>query len=133
VLAERARMALARAICTQHQGADKVLHVITLPHDVEVALAQNVERTENGPSLSIDAALIHRLLEGIAAAIERSAIAGNQPVILVSSRIRLALRRLIERHLPAQAVLSYDEITMHPNVTSDGAIDVTQKLAGVAG
>ncbi|HKD75726.1 MAG TPA: flagellar biosynthesis protein FlhA, partial [Ktedonobacterales bacterium] len=133
VLAERARMALARAICTQHQGADKALHVITLPHDVEVALAQNVERTENGPSLSIDAALIHRLLEGIAAAIERSAIAGNQPVILVSSRIRLALRRLIERHLPTQAVLSYDEITMHPNVTSDGAIDVTQKLAGVAG
>ena len=133
ILAERARMALARAICAQYQGLDKALHVITLPHDVEIALAQNVERTENGPTLSIDATLIHRLLEGIATAIEHSALEGNQPVLLVSSRIRLALRRLIERHLPTQAVLSYDEITLYPNVTSDGVIDMTQKLmSGVA-
>ena len=131
-LAERARMALARSICAQYQDLDKALHVITLPHDVEIALAQNVERTENGPGLAIDATLIHRLLEGMATAIERSALEGHQPVLLVSSRIRLALRRLIERHLPTQAVLSYDEIAVHANVTSDGVVDIAQRLAGSA-
>ncbi len=130
LLAERARLALARSICAQYQGPDKALHVITLPHEVELQLAHSVERAENGPMLAVESGLIQRLLEGIASAVERSALAGNQPALLVSGRIRMALRRLIERHLPAQPVLSYDEVALHPNVVSDGAVDVTARLAG---
>jgi flagellar biosynthesis protein FlhA len=132
-LAERVRLALGRAICAQYQDAGRMLHVITLPHDIEAALAHSVERTESGPVLSIDMALMQRLLEGIAEAVEQSALNGNQPVLMVAGRIRMALRRLIERHLPTQAVLSYDEIALHPNVTSDGVVDIHQDTpVGVA-
>jgi flagellar biosynthesis protein FlhA len=131
-LAERARLALARSICAQYQGPDKTLHVITLLHEVELTLAHSVERTENGPILALEGGLMQRLLEGIGAAIERSALVGNQPALLVSSRVRMALRRLIERHLPAQPVLSYDEVALQSNVVSDGVVDVTARLPGGA-
>jgi flagellar biosynthesis protein FlhA len=130
VLAERARLALARAICSHYQGPDRVLHVISLPHDIETSLIQGIERTDSGPTLAIDARLMQRLLEGIATAVEASAIQGNQPVLMVSSRIRMPLRRIIERHLPAQAVLSYDEVTMHPQVTSDGIVALGEAVQG---
>ena len=75
---------------------------------------------------------MQRLLEGLNSAIERSALTGNQPVIAVTSRVRLALRRLIERQLPTQPVLSYDEIAVHSSVTADGVVVMPQRqLASV--
>ncbi len=131
-LAERARMALARAICAHYQSSDRVLFVITLPHDTEVTLGQSVERGENGPMLSIEPGMLQRLLEGCAGAVEHSAQAGHQPVMVVSSRVRLPLRRILERHLPTLAVLSYEEISSHPNVVVDGIVEVATHLIGAA-
>lgn len=130
LLAEKARLALSRSICSQYQSPEKILHVITLPADVEMQLAQSVERTENGPVLAIDGHLGQRLLEGIAAAIEQAATMGAQPALLVTGRIRGALRRMLERHLPTQAVLAYDEVALHPNVVSAGAVDLAPRLTG---
>ncbi len=133
ILAERARYALARAICVQYQESDKGLYVITLPNDTEIALAHSVERTDQGPMLTIESSFMQRLLEGIASAIEKSAMEGHQPVIMVSMRVRMALRRLLERHLPTQAVLSYEEASVFPNVKSAGVVQLSpQPLAAMS-
>ena len=51
--------------------------------------------------------------------------AGHDPVILCSSRIRLALRRLLERRLPNVTVLSFTEVTPQTTVEAIGTIEVS--------
>ena len=55
---------------------------------------------------------------------EKVASQGRDPIVLCSSRIRLALRRLLERRLPNITVLSFAEITPQVNVEAIGNIEV---------
>ena len=50
------------------------------------------------------------LVEAVDKALHRLAGEGRQPVLLCSTRIRLGLRTLLERHVPNLAVLSYEEL-----------------------
>jgi flagellar biosynthesis protein FlhA len=60
----------------------------------------------------------------ISGEVERAASMGREPIILCSSRIRLALRRLIERRLPNVTVLSFAEVTQQTTVEATGSIEV---------
>lgn len=67
---------------------------------------------------------VQRLLGVVSGEIERAAANGREPIILCSSRIRLALRRLLERRLPNVVVLSFAEITPQTSVEAIGNIEV---------
>ena len=49
---------------------------------------------------------------------------GNQPVILCSSPIRMAFRRLIERTFPQISVMSYNEVPGNISARSVGMVKV---------
>ena len=127
-LTEQARQALARNICKQNLADTGELLAITLAPDVENIIAQGV--SPDGQSLTLEPDFTRRLLDNLNYELEKAiSSAGNQPVILCSSPIRLAFRRLIERTYPQITVMSYNEISSNTKAKSIGTIKVN--MAGV--
>ena len=56
---------------------------------------------------------------------------GQQPVILCNAKLRLPIRRLIERMLPQIGVLSYNEIGPSVKAVSMGNIQVQDQASTV--
>jgi len=129
-LAEHVRAALARQICRQHAGTDGALAVITLDPAVEQTLKEAVQFTPGGVMLALEPGYGSRLIASLTREAERAAGQGSAPLVLCSSQIRLALRRLLERALPGVAVLAYNEIVGRTEVRSVGT--VTVPAAGAA-
>lgn len=120
-LTEQTRRSLARTICKLNLADTGELLAITLSPDVENIIAQGV--SPDGQNLTLDPDFTRKLLNNLNTELE-SAIAssGNQPIILCSSPIRLAFRRLIERTYPQITVMSYNEISSNVKARSIGVI-----------
>jgi flagellar biosynthesis protein FlhA len=128
-LTEQTRRALARSICKQNTADTGELLAITLSPDVENTVAQGV--SPDGQNLTLDPDFTRRLLDNLNSELEKAiSSTGNQPVILCSSPIRLAFRRLIERTYPQISVMSYNEITTGAKARSIGVVKVSQATVG---
>lgn len=110
VLVEAVRHALARTLSMRHRGADGVLHAIALAPALDSRLGQALVVQPGYAGLDLEGGDTRRLLDAIDEAIEALSGAGRYPVLLCTSRIRLALRGLTERRMPQLTVLSYEEI-----------------------
>jgi flagellar biosynthesis protein FlhA len=124
LLTEYSRAALARQISRQY-GRDDVIHVITVGSRTEDEIASSIQQSERGSTVALPAWQVQRLLGVVNTEVERVAGTGYTPIVLCSSRIRLALRRLLERRLPNVVVLSFAEITSQTSVEAVGNIEVT--------
>ncbi|GAB4334293.1 MAG: flagellar biosynthesis protein FlhA [Dehalococcoidia bacterium] len=124
LLTEFARAALARQISRQYAGPSGVVHVITVGPATEDRLAGAIQQTEMGSTIALPPWELQAFLGAVGTEVERVAGSGRDPIILCSSRIRLALRRLLERRLPNVAVLSFAEITPQTTVEAVGNIEV---------
>lgn len=123
-LTEQTRQALARNICKQNLADTGELLAITLAPDVENTIAQGV--SPDGHSLTLDPDFTRRLLDSMNNELEKAiSSTGNQPIILCSSPIRLAFRRLIERTYPQITVMSYNEISSNTKAKSVGVVKVS--------
>lgn len=122
-LTEQTRRALARNICKQNLADTGELLAITLSPDAENIIAQGV--SPDGQNLTLDPDFTRRLLDNLNIELEKAiSSSGNQPVILCSSPIRLAFRRLIERTYPQITVMSYNEISSNTKARSIGVVKV---------
>lgn len=131
-LTEQTRQALARNICKQNLADTGELLAITLAPDVENIIAQGV--SPDGQSLTLDPEFTRRLLDNLNFELEQAiSSTGNQPVILCSSPIRLAFRRLIERTYPQISVMSYNEIMQNVKARSVGVVKVNVNAASPVG
>lgn len=120
-LTEQTRKSLARTISKQNLADTGELLAITLAPDVENVIAQGV--SPDGQSLTLDPDFTRKLLDNLNMELEKAiSTSGNQPVILCSSPIRLAFRRLIERTYPQITVMSYNEISTSTKARSIGII-----------
>lgn len=124
LLTEYARAALARQISRQYADDGGTLHVITVGPRTEDEIAQAIQQTDHGNQIAMAPWQSQRLLGVVGTEIERIAASGRDPIILCSSRIRLALRRLLERRLPNVVVLSFAEVTPQTAVEAVGNIEV---------
>lgn len=123
-LTEQTRRALARSICKQNLSDTGELLAITLSPDVENIIAQGV--SPDGQNLTLDPDFTRRLLDNLNSELEKAiSSTGNQPVILCSSPIRLAFRRLIERTYSQITVMSYNEITSNIKARSVGVVKIS--------
>jgi flagellar biosynthesis protein FlhA len=125
LLTEYARAALARQISAQQASSDGVLYVLTVGPRTEDEIASSIQQTDHGNTVALAPWQVQRLMGVLSAEVERMAGNGRDPVILCSSRIRLALRRLIERKLPNVAVLAFTEVTPQTTVEAVGNIEVS--------
>ncbi len=126
LLTEQVRLALARSICTQYAGEDRVLHVITLAPRLEQMLVASMQPTDQGPAILIDPHLANRMLTEVAGKMEIIAAMGRTPVLLCSGRLRRPFRRMAERILPGLAVLAFGEVTTEVDVQSAGMVDADE-------
>lgn len=55
---------------------------------------------------------------------EKAALGGAQPVLLCSARVRLPLRRLLQRSFPHLPVLAYNELEPGLEVEAVEAVNV---------
>jgi flagellar biosynthesis protein FlhA len=122
MLTEFVRQALGRTIIDQYKGADEILNVMTLDREVEEALAESVQLSDQGSYLAMEPAAAQRLLNNIRMVAERFDQVGATPVILASPNIRRHVKRLTERFIPNLAVLSHNEIPPNIKIQSIGMV-----------
>ena len=125
-LTEQCRAKLSRSICKQNLSDTGELLAITLSPDVENTIASGI--SHDGQNLSLDPNFTRSLIDNLNLEIEKALTStGNQPVILCSSPIRLAFRRLIERTYPQISVMAYTEIPQNIAAKSVGMVKVAQR------
>ncbi len=127
-LTEQSRLALARSICQHNQSDTGELFAVTLSANIENLIASSI--SQDGKSLSLDPVFTRDLVDGLNIEIEKILTeTGNQPVILCSSPIRLALRRLLERTFPQIAIMSFTEVPANIRAKAMGVVKIKSLTA----
>jgi len=114
-LAEAARHALARAISMHYRAADGSVHAAAVAPALDTRLGKALTIQPGYVGFDLTGPESRAVLEAIDAVVRSMTADGQTPVLLCSTRIRLAMRGLTERQFPQLAVLSYEEIL--PSIT----------------
>ncbi len=111
-LTEHVRIALARQITKDYIDQKGLLSVITVDPEIETIIRNSIhEDPIEGPVLAMDPTTHQTVTTSLLDAFRRSKNMGHPPVYLVAPQIRRVMFNLLEREIPAPAVLSYNEIT----------------------
>jgi flagellar biosynthesis protein FlhA len=65
------------------------------------------------------------MMNSLARQIERCAALNLQPVVLCSSPVRLAFKKLLDRFIPNLPVLSYDEVLSTVEIRSIATVELS--------
>ncbi|MBD3424484.1 MAG: EscV/YscV/HrcV family type III secretion system export apparatus protein, partial [Candidatus Latescibacteria bacterium] len=125
-ISERVREALGRSIVDSYLDGEGALTVITLHPLVEEVFKRAVDDSRETKVLSLPPVFTEQLNSSIKNEVERISAMGRQPVILCSSRIRLAFRRFIENSLPYTGVIAYPEVPRETRVNAIGMVKVDE-------
>ncbi len=120
-LTEVVRQALKRTISRIYAPEGKMT-VITLHPKLEQTILDSVQQTQTGQYPVLNPDLTGKIFERLGSIAEQLAMAGMQPIVLCSTRIRLPFRRLTERFMPNLVVLSLNELTPDLDVDSAGTV-----------
>ncbi|OUS27819.1 flagellar biosynthesis protein FlhA [Gammaproteobacteria bacterium 45_16_T64] len=116
-----ARISLARLIVQTIYGVANELPVITLQPELEQLLLQSVSQAQQAGGTSSDAViepgLADKLQRSVAEASQKQELAGQPPVLLVSTGIRSMLSRFLRFSVHGLNVLSYNEIPDSKQIT----------------
>jgi len=118
ILAEQVRQALSRTITGLYTAADDKLKVITLDQKLERILHEALQQSDHGSFLAVEPRTAQKIMNALAAHVEKFAARQLQPIVMCSGRIRPHLKRLFDRFIPNMVVLAYDEILNHVQIQS---------------
>ena len=122
VLTEYVRFSLGRSICNGLVDDNGSITIITLSPEVEDIIANNIQKSLQGSFPAVDPDTTGKILNSIKDNIGTIYFHNNQPVILVSPKIRPAFRRLIEMVFPSITVLSLNEIPNEIEIKTEGVV-----------
>jgi flagellar biosynthesis protein FlhA len=123
-LTEAVRHALSRAISMRYRAPDGAIHAVALAPELDTRLGTSVMVQPGYVGLELSGSDSRLLIESIDKALRSLALQRYQPILLCTTRIRLALRNLTERHLPQLTVLSYEEILPSVSVQVHAQVEV---------
>jgi flagellar biosynthesis protein FlhA len=123
-LTEAVRHALCRAISMRYRAPDGALHAIALAPDLDTRLGASVMVQPGYVGLELSGSDSRAIVESIDRSLRQLALQRYQPILLCTTRVRLALRNLTERHMPQMAVLSYEEILPSISVQVHAQVEV---------
>jgi flagellar biosynthesis protein FlhA len=124
ILTEYARTSLGRTICQLYQDTEGHIPVLTMDPDLEKTISDSVQSTPAGLKVIMAPDVTNQLFERMSERIDTMVANSQQPVVLVSPSVRLALRRLTETTFPSLGVLSYNEIVPGVEVFSVGTLSL---------
>ncbi|MGV8983654.1 flagellar biosynthesis protein FlhA [Clostridium sp.] len=122
VLTEYVRFSLGRSICNGLIDDNGSITIITLSPEVENIVSSNIQKSIQGSFPAVDPETTGKILNSIKENINTIYFHNNQPVILVSPKIRPAFRRLIEMVFPSISVLSLNEIPNEVEIKTEGVV-----------
>jgi flagellar biosynthesis protein FlhA len=124
-LTENVRHALARTLTKMHAAPDGTMTAITLSPGVERALADALQKSDQGRILALDPTAASRMMSGLSRQIERCASLNHPPLVICSTSVRVAFKRLVDRFIPNLCVLSYDEMLNTVEIRSIGTVELS--------
>lgn len=124
VLTEYVRFALGRSICNPMVDDGGAITVITLNPEIEDLISNNIQKSMQGSFPAIDPEVTGRILNALKDTLDSVYFYENQPVVLVSPKVRPAFRRLIEMVFPAVSVLSLNEIPNDIEIKTEGVVSI---------
>ena len=123
ILTEHVRHALARTLTKMHLTPEGHIAAITLGHSLESTISGALQQTDHGSFLTLEPSVAQKMMNNLAASLEKMSSLNYQPVVMCSAQIRYHVSRLVDRFLPHVVVLSYDEILSSVEIQS---IDVLE-------
>jgi flagellar biosynthesis protein FlhA len=124
LLTEYVRFALGRTICNPLVDDSGAITVATLAPEVEDRVSGNIQKSMQGSFPAIDPDTTGRILSSIKNVLDSVYFYDNQPVVLVSPKIRPAFRKLIEMVFPNIVVLSLNEIPNDIEIRTEGVVTI---------
>jgi flagellar biosynthesis protein FlhA len=122
LLTEYVRHRLARTISQRFRDNQQRLHVVTLDPAMEDRIAASMEHTDRGLLIRMSPPVIEATCQQIAIQIKKLEQAGRPRILLVSPRIRPAVRQITQNYLPDLRVLSYNEVTRDTQLEAIGLV-----------
>ena len=123
-LTEAVRHALCRAISMRYRAPDGAIHAVALAPELDTRLGASVMVQPGYVGLELSGSDSRLLIEAVDRAVRSLQLQRYQPILLCTTRIRLALRNLTERHMPQLTVLSYEEILPSVSVQVHAQVEV---------
>lgn len=124
LLTEYVRFSLGRTICNQFIDENNTITVATLDPRIEDIISNNLQKSINGSFPAVDPDTTGKILNGIRNVLDTVYFYENQPVILVSPKIRPGFRKLIEMVYPYIAVISLNEIPNDVEIKTEGVVTI---------
>ncbi len=110
VLAEYARVALARQICHRYADGDRYIAAYVIEQDIEDVVRDSITVSSGGSSLSLSAEQSRSLLSKIRDAIGSLSEHRSPPVILTAMDVRRFLRSFLDEHGVDCPIMSFKEV-----------------------
>ncbi|SHI60095.1 flagellar biosynthesis protein FlhA [Clostridium amylolyticum] len=122
LLTEYVRFSLGRTICNGLLDENRGITVATLHPELENYIANNLQKSIQGSYVVIDPDTTQGIFENLKSVLDTVYFNNNQPVVLVSPKIRPAFRRLIEMVFPHIMVISLNEIPNDVEIRTEGVV-----------
>lgn len=124
LLTEYVRFALGRSICNPLVDENGAVTVVTLAPDLEDLIGSNIQKSMQGSFPAIDPDTTSKILNSLKNTLDSVYFYENQPIVLVSPKVRPAFRRLIEMVFPSVNVLSLNEIPNDVEIRTEGVVSI---------
>lgn len=124
LLTEYVRIALGRSICNPLIDENNRIVVATFAPEVENVIANNIQKSMQGSFPAVDPDTTSRILDSIKNVLNTIYFPENQPAVLVSPKIRPAVRKLIEMVFPNITVLSLNEVPNEIEIKTEGVVSL---------
>ncbi len=128
-LSELVRRRLGLYFVPEYECRPRVIRAITLDPRLEQWLASKVHRSPTEVGLALDPGTTRHLLEEINRRTGELTTQGHPAVMIVSTEIRLPLKRFFESSFPRLAVLAFQELPAATDIENAGIVSAPPHLA----
>ncbi len=127
-LSELVRRRLGLYFIPEYECRPGVVKAFTFDPRLEQLLAGKIHRTPSDVGLSLDPATAHHLLNEINKRVGEFAQQGSAPCLVVSTEIRLPVKRFFESSVPRLMVFAFQELPAATEVENAGFITLPPHL-----
>jgi flagellar biosynthesis protein FlhA len=128
-LSELVRRRLGLYFVPEYESKPGSVKAFTLDPRLEQILAGKIHRTASEVGLSLDPATGHHLLNDLGQRCNELVQQGLPAVLVVSTEVRLPLKRFFEPSLPRLVVLAFQELPASSEVENAGFVQLPPHLA----